>query len=214
MRARRRLASALAQRGIGRGDTVSVILANTPAMLEAHYGVPMTGAVLNTINTRLDAATVGFTLDHAETKVLIVDREFSTRGQGGAGARQGKAAGDRLRRSGIFRRGRAHRRDRIRGIRRAGRCRLRLGDAERRMGRDLAQLHLRHHRRSQGRRLPPPRRLSARRRQCADRRHGQARRLSVDPADVPLQRLVLPVDHVGGRRDACLPADGAGAGDV
>src|SRR3954470_4794930 len=73
----RRLAGALAKRGIKRGDTVTVVLANTPAMLEAHYGVPMTGAVLNTINTRLDAAIIGFTLDHAETKVLIVDREFS-----------------------------------------------------------------------------------------------------------------------------------------
>jgi fatty-acyl-CoA synthase len=73
----RRLASVLAKRGITRGDTVSVVLANTPAMLECHYGVPMTGAVLNTINTRLDAAVNAFTLDHAETKVLIVDREFS-----------------------------------------------------------------------------------------------------------------------------------------
>src|ERR1700745_621569 len=73
----RRLASALAKKGIGRGDTVSVMLANTPAMIEAHYGVPMTGAVLNTLNTRLDAAILGFTLDHAETKVLIVDREHS-----------------------------------------------------------------------------------------------------------------------------------------
>jgi fatty-acyl-CoA synthase len=73
----RRLGSALKKRGIGRGDTVSVMLANTPAMLEAHYGVPMTGAVLNTLNTRLDAAILGFTLDHAETKVLIVDREFA-----------------------------------------------------------------------------------------------------------------------------------------
>ena len=73
----RRLASALARHGIKRGDTVSAILANTPAMLEAHYGVPMTGAVLNTINTRMDAAIVAFTLDHADTKVLIVDREFS-----------------------------------------------------------------------------------------------------------------------------------------
>ena len=73
----RRLASALAQRGIGKGDTVSVMLANTPAMLEAHYGVPMTGAVLNTLNTRLDAAIIAFTLDHAETKILITDREFS-----------------------------------------------------------------------------------------------------------------------------------------
>jgi fatty-acyl-CoA synthase len=72
----RRLASALAKHGIKRGDTVSVMLANTPAMLEAHYGVPMTQGVLNTLNTRLDAATIAFSLDHAETKVLIVDREF------------------------------------------------------------------------------------------------------------------------------------------
>ena len=73
----RRLASALAQRGIGRGDTVSVMLANTPAMLECHFGVPMCRAVLNTLNTRLDPPTIAFTLDHAETKVLITDREFS-----------------------------------------------------------------------------------------------------------------------------------------
>jgi fatty-acyl-CoA synthase len=73
----RKLASVLARHGLKRGDTVSVMLANTPAMLEAHYGVPMTGAVLNTMNTRLDAAVIAFTLDHAETKVLITDREFS-----------------------------------------------------------------------------------------------------------------------------------------
>src|SRR5215210_2242330 len=73
----RRLASALAQRGIRRGDTVSAVLANTPAMLECHYGVPMAGAVLNAINTRLDAAVIAFQLDHADAKVLIVDREFS-----------------------------------------------------------------------------------------------------------------------------------------
>ncbi|HKQ94213.1 MAG TPA: AMP-binding protein, partial [Aestuariivirgaceae bacterium] len=72
-----RLASALAARGIGRGDTVSVLLANSPPMLEAHYGVPMTGAVLNTLNTRLDAAIVAFCLDHADARVLIVDREFA-----------------------------------------------------------------------------------------------------------------------------------------
>ena len=73
----RRLASALHQCGMARGDTVSAVLANTPAMLECHYGVPMCGAVLNTINTRLDAAVIAFQFDHAETKVLIVDREFS-----------------------------------------------------------------------------------------------------------------------------------------
>src|SRR3546814_274449 len=73
----RRLASALKRRGIGVGDTVSVMLPNTPAMLEAHYGVPMSGAVLNAINIRLDAATIGFILDHAEARLVIVDREFT-----------------------------------------------------------------------------------------------------------------------------------------
>ena len=73
----RRLASALAAHGVGKNDTVTVMLANTPAMLECHFGVPMAGAVLNTLNTRLDAAIIAFTLDHAETRVLITDREFS-----------------------------------------------------------------------------------------------------------------------------------------
>ena len=74
----RQLASALSDKGIGRGDTVSVMLANTPAMLESHYGVPMCGAVLHSINTRLDPATIAYQLDHSEAKVLIVDREFLT----------------------------------------------------------------------------------------------------------------------------------------
>ena len=73
----RRLASALSAHGIGRGDTVAVMLANTPAMIECHYGVPMAGAVLNTLNTRLDAAIIGFCLDHGEAKVVITDREFA-----------------------------------------------------------------------------------------------------------------------------------------
>jgi fatty-acyl-CoA synthase len=73
----RRLASALARRGIGVGDTVAVMLSNTPEMLECHFGVPMTGAVLNTLNTRLDAEAIAFMLDHGEAKLLIADREFS-----------------------------------------------------------------------------------------------------------------------------------------
>ena len=73
----RQLASALDQNGIGRGDTVSVMLANTPAMLEAHYGVPMCGAVLHSMNTRLDPAIIAFQLDHAEAKLVITDREFA-----------------------------------------------------------------------------------------------------------------------------------------
>src|SRR5271165_2040056 len=73
----KRLASSLARRGFVRGDTVAAMLANTPAMLECHYGVPMCGAVLNALNTRLDAAALAFMLDHGEAKALIVDREFS-----------------------------------------------------------------------------------------------------------------------------------------
>ena len=72
-----RLAGALAARGIGRGDTVAVMLPNVPAMFEAHFGVPMTGAVLNTLNTRLDAEAIAFMLAHGEAKVLITDPEFA-----------------------------------------------------------------------------------------------------------------------------------------
>ena len=74
----RRLASALAKHGISTGDTVSVMLANTPAMLECHYGVPMTSGVLHSMNTRLDAKVIAFQLDHSECKLLITDREFSS----------------------------------------------------------------------------------------------------------------------------------------
>jgi fatty-acyl-CoA synthase len=73
----RRLASALRQAGIERGDTVAVLLPNIPSMIEAHFGVPMAGAVLNTLNTRLDVSTLLFMLRHGEAKVLIVDTEYS-----------------------------------------------------------------------------------------------------------------------------------------
>ena len=73
----RRLASALRRRGIGKGATVSVMAPNVPAMLEAHYGIAMAGAVLNALNYRLDAKTIAFIFGHAETKLLITDREFS-----------------------------------------------------------------------------------------------------------------------------------------
>jgi len=74
----RRLASALSRRGIGPGDTVAVMAPNVPAMLEAHYGVPMAGAVLNALNYRLDARTIAFILEHGEARLLITDREFSS----------------------------------------------------------------------------------------------------------------------------------------
>jgi 3-(methylthio)propionyl---CoA ligase len=73
----RRLASALRRRGIGAGDTVAVMAPNIPAMYEAHFGVPMTGAVLNALNTRLDAEAIGFMLKHGEAKAILADLEFS-----------------------------------------------------------------------------------------------------------------------------------------
>ncbi|MDZ4400662.1 acyl-CoA synthetase [Hydrogenophaga sp.] len=73
----RRLASALQRAGIGKNDTVAVMLPNTPPMVEAHFGVPMAGAVLNALNTRLDPEAIAFMLDHGEAKVVIVDPEFS-----------------------------------------------------------------------------------------------------------------------------------------
>ena len=72
----RQLASALRRRGIGEGDTVSIVAPNVPAMFEAHFGVPMSGAVLNTINTRLDAQSMAFIFQHAQSRVVLVDREF------------------------------------------------------------------------------------------------------------------------------------------
>jgi 3-(methylthio)propionyl---CoA ligase len=73
----RRLASALVRQGVGVGDTVAVMLSNTPEMYECHFGVPMAGGVLNALNTRLDAAALAFMLGHGEARILIVDREFS-----------------------------------------------------------------------------------------------------------------------------------------
>jgi len=74
----KRLSSALSRRGIGLGDTVSIIAPNVPALLESHFGIPMIGAVLNAMNTRLDAETLAFILDHAEAKILFTDREYSS----------------------------------------------------------------------------------------------------------------------------------------
>ncbi|MCB1997651.1 MAG: AMP-binding protein, partial [Rhodoferax sp.] len=73
----RRLASALSRRGVGVGHTVAAMLPNTPAMFEAHFGVPMSGAVLNTLNTRLDPEAIAFMLQHGEASVLLTDREFA-----------------------------------------------------------------------------------------------------------------------------------------
>jgi fatty-acyl-CoA synthase len=86
----RRLASALAARGIAAGDTVAILAPNIPEMYEAHFGVPMTGAVLNALNTRLDAETIAFQLDHGEAKVLLVDRELAGVARQALGRAKGK----------------------------------------------------------------------------------------------------------------------------
>ena len=70
-------ASSLEQQGIGLEDTVSIIAANTPELLEAHYSIPMTGGVINTINNRLDAQTIAYILEHSDAKLLITDTQFS-----------------------------------------------------------------------------------------------------------------------------------------
>src|SRR4051812_46071740 len=73
----RRLASALQRAGLGKGDTVAVMLPHVPGMVEAHFGIPMAGAVLNTLNTRLDPEAIAFMLDHGEARAVIVDPEFA-----------------------------------------------------------------------------------------------------------------------------------------
>jgi fatty-acyl-CoA synthase len=87
----RQLASALQKAGVGKGDTVAVMLPNTPPMVEAHFGIPMAGAVLNALNTRLDPETVAFMLDHGEAKVVIVDPEFAPVMQKALALRKGSA---------------------------------------------------------------------------------------------------------------------------
>ncbi len=204
----RRLASALAQRGVGVGDTVAVMLPNVPAMFEAHFGVPMTGAVLNTLNTRLDAEAIAFMLQHGEAKVLLTDREFAAV-VGKALAMVGDAAtvGDRSRGR------RAHRPasrlgdDRLRGASGAS------GDPNFawQLPADewdaiASELHLGHDGQPQGRGHPPPRRVPERGVNVVTWEHAASLGLPVDAADVPLQRLVLPVDDGAGRRHQRLSA--------
>ena len=122
--------------GVGIGDTVSCMLANTPEMVELHFGVPMTGGVLNTLNTRLDAEAIAFMLEHGEAKVLVTDTEFAptVRARAGAAARQ--AARHRRRRCARprgDRSGGAARRMRLRGVHRGRRPGVRVAAARRRV---------------------------------------------------------------------------------
>ena len=204
----RRLASGLVQRGIGAGDTVAAMLPNVPAMFEAHFGVPMTGAVLNTLNTRLDAEAIAFMLQHGEAKVLLTDREFSGVIEQGTGdARRQAAVRDRSRGRGRTGRQAARRRV-VRILPRRRRRRLRLEAARRRMERDRAELHLGHDRQPQGRGDASPRRLPERSFECRDLGDAAPLGLPVDAADVPLQRLVLPVDDGPAGRRQRVPAQG------
>ncbi len=93
----RRLASALERRGIGKNDTVAVIAPNIPALYEAHFGVPMCGAVLNALNTRLDAATIAFMLRHGGARALFTDREYSATVGQALAMLEATAPGDRHR---------------------------------------------------------------------------------------------------------------------
>ena len=177
----RRLASALEKRGIGKGDTVALFAPNVPEAFECTFAVPMIGAVLNANNTRLDAETIGYILDHGEAKILLVDTELSEVAKaaieisgrditvidivdptGPGGARIGETTYEDL----------------------PGRRRSRfpLPPARRRMGCPCAELHFRHHRAAQGRRLFAPRRLYQRRRQRDDLEHDTAPGLSLDGA--------------------------------
>ena len=88
----RRLASALVGRGVGPGDTVALMLPNVPAMLDAHFAIPMAGAVINALNIRLEAETIAYILDHGEAKVLLTDPEFSGVIKRGFGARRAASA--------------------------------------------------------------------------------------------------------------------------
>ena len=204
----RRFASYLAGRGIGRGDTVAAMLPNIPAMNELHFAVPMAGAVLNALNIRLDAPSIAFQLDHGGAKIILVDPEFSgviaealTLMKGpkpfvidvdDAAFAGGKRIGEIEYEAAVAQ----------------GDPAFVARPPAGRMGRHRAELHLGHHGQSQGRRDPSSRRLSQRRQQHPRRQSRPASGLSLDAADVPLQRLVLSMDHRGGRRHQCLPAQG------
>ncbi len=210
----RRLGSALAMRGIGPGDTVSVMLANTPPMLDAHYGVAMTGAVVHTINTRLDAAIVAFQLDHADTKLLIVDREFSETVRAALALTKVKPIVIDYNDREFPQTGEPLSDEDYEAFIAKGDPAFDWRWPARRMGCDLAQLHIRHDGKSEGRRLSSSRRGADVLREYDLDRHDALPRLSVDAADVPLQRLVFPVVGDAGARHARLPSLGARQGDV
>ncbi|WP_455429934.1 AMP-binding protein [Microvirga aerilata] len=191
-----RFAAMLRRSGIMPGDTVSIMSTNRPEMLASHYAVPMTGAVLNTINTRLDASTVTYILKHSESRIVIVDPtcvDVVRQAAFGLDVRMlllsGSSGDDESFDALVERGARAHRE----------RCR------DRRVATDLPQLHLRHDRQPQRRGLPSPGRLPERARQCRVPELQHQFGLFVDAAHVPLQWVVPYLgDHRGGGTHVCL----------
>ena len=209
----RRLAAALTARGVGRGDTVAVMAPNIPETFEAHFGVPMAGAVLNALNIRLDPATIAFILQHGEAKVLITDTEFAPVIQ---------QALDQLERKPLV---------------------IDIDDAMGPSGNLLGEMDYEAFLATgdpafpeeapkdeweaitlnytsgttgnpKGGRVSSPRRLSERTRQRSRLGHAAPPGLSLDLANVPLQRLVLSVDDHGDGRHPCLPAARRRHGDL
>ena len=205
---------ALQRLGVRRGDVVAMMAANTPEIYEAHFGVPLAGAILNTINTRLDADTIAYILDHGGARVLLTDTHLAPRGGRGAAA-AGPARPDRRRhhrRPGGGRR-RAARRPHVRRAARRRTAR-RVAAAGRRVGRALAQLHVGHQRPAEGRRLPPPRRVPDGARHRGGLGAAASRAVPVHGAAVPLQRLDARVGAHDHRRHGVPDPPGDRARDV
>ena len=208
MRARvRRLASALAARGVEPGDRVAILCPNIPPMLEAHYGVPLAGAVLVPINTRLSSDEVGYILNHSGGQCLLWTPSlpqswngcksqiesvtlFVSIVDGELGADAAPQTLDGPEYEAFLATGS----EAPIAIPVAGRVRD-----------DLDQLHVRHHRPAEGRDGPPSRGVPERHRRVHDQRHRQRQPLPLDPPDVPLQRLVLHLGrHAVGGTHVCL----------
>jgi fatty-acyl-CoA synthase len=209
----RRLAAALSAQGVGRGDTVAVLAPNLPETFEAHFGVPMAGAVLNALNIRLDPETIAFILRHGEAKVLFADSEFAPLvGPALAclarkplvvdicdpaepgGARRGAIDYEAFLGSGDP--------NFVEILAEADWDAIALNYTSGTTGNPKGVVY------------HPPRRLSQRARQHPRLGHAAVPGLSLDLADVPLQRLVFPVDDHPVGRDPCLPAPGRAQSDL
>ena len=210
----RQLASQLASKYIGPGDCVSVMLPNTPAMLEAHYGVPMTGAVLHSINTRLDAAIIAFQLDHACCKILIVDREFAPVIKQALALAKNKPMIIDYNDTEFPQDNEPLSFTDYEEFVTDGDPNFNWRMPGKRMGSDFPQLHLGHNWQPQGCCLSSPRcRTDVLLKYCRDR-HGTACNLSLDASNVPLQWLVFSLVAFCRGRYTCLFEMGARKSDL